>query len=194
MQNPIGLIRQLKGAPLSCYIALVIVHQPVMLEWLARVTGYTDKPVTAAMNYLIELGIAGRISLKGGFFLQGDFLQLPLANNDRNNSDDIATTATATIVEKKKLRLAAAEEGRNNSDVLKKLRAAGVGEPTLSLLASDPLITPDIVDLQIRNQKNSGASVGLLIHRLRSHDEIQHPKHCQCADCRRQYADGWLNP
>jgi hypothetical protein len=190
MQNPIGLIRQLKGAPLSCYIALVIVHQPVTIEWLSRVTGYTDKPVTAAMNYLQELGIAGRISLKGGFFLQDDFMQLQL--NDRNYSDDIPTTATATIVEKKKLRSAAAEEVRNNSDVYLKLKKAGVGEPTLSLLASDPQITPEVVDLQIRNQKNSGASVGLLIHRLRSHDEIQHPKHCQCHQCRHQYADGWL--
>jgi hypothetical protein len=53
--NPLTALRSLKRAPLSCLVALFFANQPVGKEWLARVTGYSDKTVSFAMDYLLEM-------------------------------------------------------------------------------------------------------------------------------------------
>jgi hypothetical protein len=58
IDNPIRLIRELKGAPLSIVLVLQIVRQRVTQEYLERATGYTDKPVSQALGYLCEIGLA----------------------------------------------------------------------------------------------------------------------------------------
>lgn len=179
MYKSISFLRQLKGAPLSIYIALVMANQPVSLEWLSQVTGYSDKPTTAALAYLHELGVSDRISLKGGFFLQKNLFQLPL-NNDRNFSDDISTTATASIGRKKELcsaEAAAIENDRNFSDdsrheALAYLTSYSIGEPKLSQIMNDPLITDRDIKLHVERAKEEGIKPGLLIHRLLNHDPI----------------------
>lgn len=47
--NPIRMVRELKGAPLSIVMVLSLVHQRVTQEFLERATGYTDKPVSQAL-------------------------------------------------------------------------------------------------------------------------------------------------
>jgi hypothetical protein len=76
LENPIRMVRELKGAPLSILFALSVVHQRVSQAWLEGVTGYTDKPISSALNYLEEIGLADHTS--SGWKLTGKAKQLPL--------------------------------------------------------------------------------------------------------------------
>lgn len=76
LDNPIRMVRELKGAPLSILFALSIVHVRVSQAWLEGVTGYTDKPISSALSYLEEVGLADHTS--SGWKLTGKAKQLPL--------------------------------------------------------------------------------------------------------------------
>lgn len=75
-ENPVRMVRELKGAPISIVIALSMVNMRVTQEWLERSTGYTDKPVSQALAYLREIGMADKTS--SGWQLTGEAQQLPL--------------------------------------------------------------------------------------------------------------------
>lgn len=76
VENPIRMVRELKGAPLSILFALTIVQQRVSQAWLEGVTGYTDKTISTALSYLEEVGLADHTS--AGWKLTGAAKQLPL--------------------------------------------------------------------------------------------------------------------
>ncbi len=76
LTNPIRMVRELKGAPLSILFALTIVTQWVSQAWLERTTGYTDKTIAQALGYLEEIGLADHTS--AGWQLTGAAKQLPL--------------------------------------------------------------------------------------------------------------------
>jgi hypothetical protein len=76
--NPIRMVRELKGAPLSIFIALGMVRQRVSQEWLAGATGYTDKPICHALKYLREVGLVDQTS-SGWQLVKENAKQLPLA-------------------------------------------------------------------------------------------------------------------
>jgi hypothetical protein len=75
--NPIRMVRELKGAPLSIVMVLSMVQQRVSQEYLERSTGYTDKPVSQALAYLQEIGLADH-TRSGWQLIKSDRLQLPL--------------------------------------------------------------------------------------------------------------------
>ncbi len=75
--NPIRMVRELKGAPLSIWMVLSLVHQRVTQEYLERATGYTDKPVSQALAYLQEIGLADH-SNAGWQLVKETAKQLPL--------------------------------------------------------------------------------------------------------------------
>lgn len=50
-------VRLLKGAPLSCFLLMSLAGQPVTAEYLERNSGYSDKPVLAALRLLEEYGL-----------------------------------------------------------------------------------------------------------------------------------------
>jgi hypothetical protein len=76
LDNPIRMVRELKGAPLSILFALSVMHQRVSQVWLEGVTGYTDKPISSALSYLEEIGLADHTS--SGWKLTWKAKQLPL--------------------------------------------------------------------------------------------------------------------
>ena len=76
-ENPIRLVRELKGAPLSIYVLLGLVQQRVTQEYLERSTGYTDKPVSQALAYLQEIGLVDH-TRSGWQLIKSDQIQLPL--------------------------------------------------------------------------------------------------------------------
>ena len=75
--NPIRMVRELKGAPLSIIMVLSLVQQRVSQEYLERSTGYTDKPVSQALAYLQEIGLADH-TRSGWQLIKSDRIQLPL--------------------------------------------------------------------------------------------------------------------
>jgi hypothetical protein len=76
-ENPIRMIRELKGAPLSIWMVLSLVHQRVTQEYLERATGYTDKPVSQALAYMQEIGLADHTNA-GWQLIEQMVKQLPL--------------------------------------------------------------------------------------------------------------------
>src|SRR4030042_1975848 len=76
-ENPIRMVRELKGAPLSILMVLSLVHQRVTQEYLERATGYTDKPVSQALAYMQEIGLADHTNA-GWQLIKANVMQLPL--------------------------------------------------------------------------------------------------------------------
>ncbi len=106
--NPLASLRALKGAPLSCLFALMFANQPVGKAWLSRMTGYSDKPVAAALDYLFEMGYVTSNGRYESWQINSQAIQLPLMTLDtplendtskfgRIFPDSIPTTATTTI-------------------------------------------------------------------------------------------------
>ena len=97
IENPLRLVRELKGASLFVLVALLFVHSPVTQNWLQCSTGYTDKPISKALTYLQEVGLV--IHAPPGWSLSESVSQLPLPlvpisemAQSRNNSDSRLAT------------------------------------------------------------------------------------------------------
>jgi len=80
IENPLCLIRLLKGAPLSVLTLLCMAKsagmEAVEAKWLAQYSNYSDKPITQALAWLEEFGLVARTS--AGWQLTVDPRQLPL--------------------------------------------------------------------------------------------------------------------
>lgn len=58
MENPQLTLRSLKGAPLSVLLALRLAEAPLPQKALTLWTGYSDKTVAAALDLLVNMGLA----------------------------------------------------------------------------------------------------------------------------------------
>lgn len=192
--NPLSSLRALKGAPLSCLFALMFANQPVGNGWLARVTGYSSKPVADALRYLLEMGLVTTNGRFESWQLNSQAIQLPLMNlvsaenSSWKNSNSNPTTATTAIEGEINQSVAAAVESKtsrnfsdstlnveskknpNFSDSLELLHAANVGEPSATTLADLPHVTPYYLAAHILKAKEDDIKTGLLIHRIRAKD------------------------
>lgn len=174
IENPIRLVRELKGAPLSIVFVLSMAQQRVTQEWLERATGYTDKPVSQALAYLQEIGLADHT--RSGWQLTGQARQLPLplelldsgeegheeetiqtemGEMSRKYSDSCITTTTESINSIEEERNSSSTGGRKNSDshendqdlseTIQELTKAGIYGKRLIALARLPYVTPAYV-------------------------------------------------
>jgi hypothetical protein len=200
LNNPISLVRELKGAPLSCLFACLIAHQAVGAEWVARVTGYTDKPVKQALLLLEELGFLVRIN-RCHWGLSAGAAQLPLmaelSIGTRNYSDSGPTTTTTTIEgtgDHKEEVVVEGKSSRNNSDSIEEivtiLHEGGVGEPTASRLAGLGWVTPDYIRAHLEKGRENQDDLALVIHRMKSHDPAPEGYEDRDMDERRRYISG----
>lgn len=79
-ENPLALVRALKGAPLSCLFAMMIANQPVTEQWLCSITGYTDKSISSALTSLKEFHLAAQpAGDRHPWILTQDAQQLPIS-------------------------------------------------------------------------------------------------------------------
>src|SRR5437763_1216417 len=78
-EHPLSQLRALKGAPLSCLIAMHIAAQPVGANWLSAITGYAHQAITKALIVLREFQLAVETSRFNGWTLtpHGQQLVLP---------------------------------------------------------------------------------------------------------------------
>lgn|GEM_PF-1286880 len=92
--NPLSKLRQLKGAPLSVFLACLWAHQVVSQSWCCEQTGYSDHAVTRALGYLTEHGFLAKVT---GGWMPAQAVQIPLgavlpsgeeANLDPENRDN----------------------------------------------------------------------------------------------------------
>ena len=77
MSNVLAL-RALKGAPLSCLIALSMSGRPVGVTWLSTATGFEKKAVIAGLRVLESLSLAASSARYNGWQLTDEARELPL--------------------------------------------------------------------------------------------------------------------
>jgi hypothetical protein len=192
----VAILRTLKGAPLSIVIALALSPTRVGNEYLARVTGYTDKTVAQALNYLAEIQLINRTSsgwgLAAGFQLplmipgsvaaaaevESESEKFRLDDLSRKNSDSIDTTTTTAINLNinNDLRVAVAAEVESESEKFRLnhelLLAYGIGEPTASRIARHAWIDAEYIkDIAYDLKKRGKSGPGLLIVKLENNEE-----------------------
>ena len=214
--NPLTILRSLKGAPLSCLMALMFATKPVGKEWLSRITGYSDKPVAAALDYLLEMGFVTTSGRYESWQIKQNVFQLPLGpenplpESSRNYSDSRPTTPAINIdsnkADKKAVEVVKEEPEIYNpyfSECHQILKSAGVGEPMASRLANKEHVTPYYLIGHIQYARKKKMDTALLIHRIRANDPAPdlnvnyHLLKCSCFECFNlvYYPDeGYLTP
>ena len=174
------MVRELKGAPLSCLVLLMLAGMPVSNEWLCMMSGYTDKPVAQALKLLSspEHQLVCRTS--GGWRLS-DAFQLALIN--RNFSDSTTTAIPLSLINLNTDN-AVVVASRNFSDSLEKhenphfpenlamCKRLGIGEPKASQISDlfdryGAPIEPDFIKAHIDSLER-GEAIGLAIVRILS--------------------------
>ena len=99
--DPLKLVRALKGCPLSIRILLSIVHQPVSVKWLVRHSGYSPNTVTQALALLEDYQIVAGDTHRSNWTLTGNSVQLSLGmiqleDPDRKKCDSDFLTPSST--------------------------------------------------------------------------------------------------
>jgi hypothetical protein len=143
--NPIRMVRELKGAPLSIFLALAYQRTRVSQGWLCGATGYTDKPVQQALAYMAEIGIINH-TRAGWQLTRPDAVQLPLAPVEISATTTETTENTEIFAEKPENNPDTNGGSRNNSDSL-----------LVSLVNIDSINQEDLTKLtnNSENRKNS---------------------------------------
>jgi hypothetical protein len=192
--NPIAVLRQLKGAPLSVLIALTIVKpRHVSSTWLMGCTGYSGDNITAATWYLKEFGFIDCDSHRSNWRLTEEGVQqLPLpvsllepedtpipaypkpANPDPEipdpNSKPVPYNACKNL-----------------------LWQAGIGEPMATTLCEMDHVTPEYLKAHIKKAKQDKIDTALLVWRIKKADRIPDPPHDPMDRNRYLLCDGCLH-
>jgi len=176
-------LRALKGAPLSIIIAMMIARQKVGEGWLISMTGYSQNTIRTAMKFLLETQIVIRIGRYDGYTLSEGVTQLPLETNQisdpgESKTDSPVTVTTTTTFNKKDKRKseekeAVVIEGESKIDSrLQIIYDAGIREPTASRLIKLAWVDEEYLKNHIEKANKDKTQIGLLIHRIRSHDPM----------------------
>ena len=187
LENPLVLVKLLKGgAKLAVFLIMAYEKKPVNQEYLSRWSGFTDKSVQDALEFMSDptIGLVTKIS-RYSWQLTKNARQLPLMatleSGTRNLSESLPTTATATIEGKANEVVSSSSSKtttRNLSESVELLHNAGIGHPTCDQLAKLPWATVDYLRAHIKYAQKNGISTALLIHKIRQQDdapEIQNP-------------------
>ena len=171
----IKLVRTLKGAPLSILMILRLIGQPATAEYLERTSGYTDKPVNAALLLLEEYGLISRNGRYSWQICDG-VQQLPLMNlisepsqeenpdsqgeenlsSDEDNSDSFG--GTRNLSESELFRV---------SENLAACDAADIREPKRSRLSKMPHVTAALIRYHVQTALNIAMAIYRIEHNWR---------------------------
>lgn len=210
IENPLELVGSLKGAPISVYLVMLIVRQPLGETWIAQVTRYSQMVVHHALIYLSVKGLVRQISRFNGWVLVEEVAQLPLMiEAGLANIESLSpTTATAAIgrtikagqQQQQDSRLTSrTREKRESFEVdpqieanLKALHAAGINGRTAEKLAQLQHINPNYIQAHINYGRSRNDGIGLIITRMQDGDEAPKLRNSQsdrrsdsflCPDC-----------
>jgi hypothetical protein len=195
MTKPIftlSLVRELRGSPLTVLVAILLLEQsgqvPVTAQSIKDCTGFGDHTITDSLRALERPTCQLVARVTGGWRLSNGF-QLPLEIQNRELRGFDATTTTTTyispvFIKNKKMEIQVEAEAvtgnnrelrdfatPNQEAVYKILGESLVGEPLrtkLSISIDDPIY----VLAHCLKAAYENIEVALLIHRLRSHDNV----------------------
>ena len=185
LQNPLIHLRQLKGAPLSIIVALIVVNQPSQAKWLAAITGYSPNIITSALVLLLEMQLVSCNRSRSAWRLTDRAKQLPLVQAleapDRINCDPSGTLLTyLNNVPEEEIegkQAAFNEMDRVNRDpeieaCLNLLQESGIREPTASIICNMDHVDYLYIDAHIKKAAHDNIDTALLIFRMQSADPI----------------------
>jgi len=190
IENPIKLLRELKGPPLAVLMALAIVRQPVNAGWVEMVTGYGNQAITKALKLLVEYQYIRKIS--GQKWQIADSIQMPLMENHENQ--EFLPTTTNTIYEENEIlsenKVIVEAKNHEKHDIYNRLVEIGVGEPMRSKLMNMEHMNIDYLNAHIERENVEKKGLGLLIYRLKMKDDAPklnkngHWIECKCDKCK----------
>jgi hypothetical protein len=215
MQSDQGGLRQLKGSPLSCLLALILAGQPVGEQYLCERTGYTPNSVRNALRCLELLGLASRLQRFSGWALTESAWQEPLlvalgslsaglppqGGPESRKTTLPLTTTTATDVEgtsPTEAAAAAAALKRQKLSLetqklnLAALYAAGIKGRMADELSRLPHVTPEYIHAHALQVLAQGRTIPILICRIRDGDPAPESHEERLRRERRLYIDGTL--
>jgi len=173
-ENPIKLLRMLKGAPLSVLLAITWSGQAVSNGWLVSVTGYTDKSVASALAVLKEYSMITN-TRTGWMIAKGTQLQLTFPNSDtdvrlsRKNSDSSSSLNIESVDIYSEEQQQESEKFRINPQFESNLVAcltSKIREPKASILADLPHVTPEYIYAHVQTARLEGNPIGTAIYRI----------------------------
>jgi hypothetical protein len=219
MQSPTSILRELKGSPLSCLLALMIAGGAVSEKWIMAATGYAQGAVRLGLLHLETIQLAGQSSRYSGWCLTDGARQIPLlaeletlsagtapaaiTNETRESRlttlPGSATTTTSDVVETLNTEEKAAEEERESRlTTLAALQTAGIMGKKAVELANLPHVTPEFVQAHARRAFKERKPTAILICRIRDGDRIpeditdEERQRAREVASRRRYIDGPL--
>jgi hypothetical protein len=164
----------LKGAPLSVFICMLLnTDNPEILfteTFLASQTGYSVKTIRAACSQLSDLSLVKRKDRYTGYIL----IQIPAAFSLPSTTATIVESNTFNEYEEKveeDFTARAVKFTAPQQEVYSLLRSKNVGEPTRARLTLLPWATLDYINSHFCFGEKNDDPLGLIIHRIKSHDE-----------------------
>ncbi len=163
--NPLKLLRELKGCPLSVLFALAIVKQPVSPGWLERITGYSNPVITKGIKLLCEFNYILKIS--GQRYQIAENFQLPLIKSQK--MFEISTDVNdVNIIEEERFKGENINiNNKNFKENLKLLNDLGIYGKKAEKLAGLEWINKDYIERMAIKFKNE--RTGLLIYCMENH-------------------------
>jgi hypothetical protein len=136
-ENPLRLVRELKGAPLSIYLVLMIQGSATLQELVAY-TNYSENIVRSALTYMSAIQVARRKGRYDGWALMDGVMQLPLmadegtAENEVPDPEILETSETAARTAESEVRTSLNEVPASSSSSLTNTRSLTNKEPLLA--------------------------------------------------------------
>lgn len=181
------LVRELKGAPLSCLLLLGLARQPVSNDWLCRMSGYSGKTVAQAMALLScsEYQMARRAM--GGWILT-DGTQLVLGEAEKTDQEgerrkfSVSAAAFNNLSIKQDSESLDSAAGRNFSALTEQrydanmaaCKAFGIFDSVAEQISAMEHVTPELIEGHVR-QLDRGEGRGLAIVRIRNNEPLAEP-------------------
>lgn len=210
MELTTTLLRTLKGAPISVYLALILAQQPVSAEWVARTTGYTDKPVLSALKFLEENHLVTR-NERYGWQSAAGVQQLPIMTPARTldaqaeKSDLLEdselfrvgiipsplASSSLTSKESREENLLATSNDPENFRVAQNLAECDrqkIHEPARSRMARQNGVTPELIRAHCKSCANRGQAIYRIEHGWPAPVAVSTETH-QAADPEVEYPD-----
>lgn len=145
-ENPLRLVRELKGAALSIVNILIFCNTRVSNRYLSVMADYTDKTIADALMYLEQIGLVNHTSAGWQLSRDGRQAMLPVAQAFALEEGEGASEVEAAgeVVE-----AAVDDESRNNSE---SVRTYLINNPELDSESSTYVPESKNSDLQMPDQ------------------------------------------
>jgi hypothetical protein len=195
-QSPTALLRELKGAPLSVLIALLINRQTTGEKWIIAATGYSQNKVREALTHLSEIHLVTRAGRYNAWQLTQEGYQLPLGldlvtpglpgqldpdtmgESQNLTLPAVTSSSSSSIVERQKSKVEEEDESQKMTlaSNLQALHAIGIMGKTADSLARMPHINPGFIHAHHKKWSTQSYQIGTLVVRLRDGDPIDQSK------------------